>query len=59
MNIIAGVLIAIALLLLTGFLPELAADAFPVGSEFPTFLTRALIALGAVGVFLALLRRGA
>ena len=58
-NIIAALILAIAALLLPGFLPELVGDAFPAGSEFPTFISRALIALGAAGVFIALLRRGA
>ena len=59
MNIIAALLIAIAVLMLPNFAPELVGSAFPPASEFPEFIARALLALGAAGVFLALIGRAA
>ena len=57
MNVLVALMLAIALLMMPAFMPDLVTSAFPVASEFPAFITRALLALCAVGVFMALIGR--
>ena len=55
MNVLTAVMLGVAVLMLPLFLPGLIGDAFPAASEFPQFFARAVLALGAVGFFLALI----